>query len=399
MKIAVIGGGTAGYMAASHFSRNLAHHEMFHIYDSRIPVSGVGEGTIPIFVDWLHEMTGLCFSALQERCGITRKWGIQFENWGTRRSGFRHDFYSLFGYHISASRILDVLKDCVSAGRMDRKVRGIVSDGRRCVVEFDEGSQEFDFVIDARGFPGQLGAEHELLPLIPTDAAALRPVDRVFSLWGTRSVARPHGWIFVIPLADRTSYGYIYNSRISSAEEIEADYDAFFTQEGLESAGTLRTLRFPNFLRKVIFDGALFYVGNSASFLEPLEATALAVAQIEIETACAAIALKERGALDVSHIIRMNADLAGLIQRVAYFIGWHYSGGSPYDTPFWRSAGENFRRYTEAPGQAEVRDHFEMFFRMAGAVASGGTPLVQDVMFAIFGLESFIQMGEGLGYL
>jgi Tryptophan halogenase len=49
MKIAVLGGGTAGFIAAAHLTRYLPQADLLHIFDSRIPTIGVGEGTTPRF--------------------------------------------------------------------------------------------------------------------------------------------------------------------------------------------------------------------------------------------------------------------------------------------------------------------------------------------------------------
>ena len=49
MRIAVLGGGTAGFIAACHLTRSLPHVELLHVFDTRIPTIGVGEGTTPRF--------------------------------------------------------------------------------------------------------------------------------------------------------------------------------------------------------------------------------------------------------------------------------------------------------------------------------------------------------------
>ncbi len=46
MRIVVLGGGTAGYMAAAHISRFFPEADLVHIFDSRISPIGVGEGTL-----------------------------------------------------------------------------------------------------------------------------------------------------------------------------------------------------------------------------------------------------------------------------------------------------------------------------------------------------------------
>ena len=49
----------------------------------------------------------------------------------------------------------------------------------------------------------------------------------------TRAIARPHGWVFVIPLTAHTSYGYIFNRDVSDLEEVEKDFDELLAQDGV----------------------------------------------------------------------------------------------------------------------------------------------------------------------
>ena len=60
-KIAVVGAGTAGALAAASVSRLHPErdHELHHIYDSRIPIIGVGEGSWPSLVRELQQLSQL----------------------------------------------------------------------------------------------------------------------------------------------------------------------------------------------------------------------------------------------------------------------------------------------------------------------------------------------------
>ena len=72
-KIAVVGRGTAGCLAAAGVT--LRHpdsdHELHHIYDSRIPVIGVGEGSWPSLVQELRQLTHLPHETVQQRLNGT----------------------------------------------------------------------------------------------------------------------------------------------------------------------------------------------------------------------------------------------------------------------------------------------------------------------------------------
>ena len=93
-KIAVIGRGTAGCLAAASITRLHPHsdYELHHIYDSSIPVIGVGECSWPSLVSELQHLTELPHGAVQQRIRGTRKYGIAYEGWGLSSEHFTHYF-------------------------------------------------------------------------------------------------------------------------------------------------------------------------------------------------------------------------------------------------------------------------------------------------------------------
>jgi len=85
----------------------------------------------------------------------------------------------------------------------------------------------------------------------------------------SRIVARPHGWIFQIPLRDWTSCGYVFNPRISSDAEIADDFTVFLHEQGLSPGSNVsRQLSELHPSQNVRRPGLLG--GNAASFIEPL---------------------------------------------------------------------------------------------------------------------------------
>ena len=178
MKIAIIGGGTAGYIAAAQVTKKFPEFELYHIYDSNIPVIGVGEGTILGFPEWLSEITNLSYDELQKRCCLTRKFGACFENWGVEHKKFMHHFYPIneaSAYHISADKLVELLKEYVQATRINKKVTNLESDGATANVCFEDNTNlKVDIAIDARGFPKTLDRDRIELSWIPTNAALIR---------------------------------------------------------------------------------------------------------------------------------------------------------------------------------------------------------------------------------
>ena len=154
-KIAVIGRGTAGSLAAANVSRLHPDngHELHHIFDSRIPVIGVGEGSWPSLVQDLHRLTRLSHQAIQQRLNGTRKYGIAYEGWGCLDRDFCHYFSPqqvAYAYHLSADRLADLLHEGSRARHIDARVLDVttVEDGAR--VEFEERGDGYMFLLDGR---------------------------------------------------------------------------------------------------------------------------------------------------------------------------------------------------------------------------------------------------------
>ncbi len=386
-------------------------HELHHIYDSRIPVIGVGEGSWPSLVQQLQQLTELSHEAVQQRVQGTRKYGVAFEGWGRRNRDFTHYFTPQqvsYAYHLSADSMADVLQASTRARHIDAKVLNITRVEGGAQVEFDGLPPErYDLVFDARGFPTERHPDRHIdLSFIPTNTAVIRRCPAivqeedgpVLQHTYTRAVARPHGWIFVIPLTVHTSYGYIFNRDVSSLAEVESDFDAFLETDGVSEFEQRAVIPFPNFVHRHIYDGAVARIGNAAAFMEPLEATAIVSAQLQIGMVLhirlnRSIGNLERDAPVVNRFLVNNMLCYGL------FVGWHYSCGSKYDSGFWRHARDHawprHRKETdpEVVACAALRKFEEMLELTNQSVIDKSD---WDRMCAV-PLTSYCQVSQGLG--
>jgi len=103
-RIVIVGGGTAGWMAAVAFSRRLAvaGMEITLVESDEIGTVGVGEATIPHLAAF-NDMAGINEDEFLAACQGTFKLGIEFVDWGETGERYFHPFgphgHDLRGVH------------------------------------------------------------------------------------------------------------------------------------------------------------------------------------------------------------------------------------------------------------------------------------------------------------
>ena len=413
-KVAVVGRGTAGSLAAASITR--LHpgddYELHHIYDSRIPVIGVGEGSWPALVEHLQQLTELPNDDVQQHLRGTRKYGVAFEGWGRCARDFTHFFSPkdvAYAYHLSADYLAELLYENTRAQHIDAKVLDIARIEGGAEVTFEgRGPERYDLVFDARGFPRELNPGHHIdISFIPTNTACIRRCPALFDAKRdgpvlqhtyTRAVARPHGWVFVIPLTVHTSYGYIFNRDLSELDEVQADFDAFLESDGVSEFEPRSVIPFPNFVNRRIYDGAIARIGNAAAFMEPLEATAIVSAQIQIGMILH-MRLNRPAEYADGDAEAVNRFLVNNMLCYGLFVGWHYSCGSKFDSPFWRHAREHVwpsHRTAAAPGAVDCKA-LAQFNEMLEILKRPDISEADWARMCAVPLTSYDQMARGLG--
>jgi len=96
-KLVIVGGGTAGWMAASLFERAWTSQgiDITVIESENIGIIGVGEGSTPSLKQFFRKL-GIPESEWMVKCNATYKCGIHFPNWssGWKDNAYFHPFYS-----------------------------------------------------------------------------------------------------------------------------------------------------------------------------------------------------------------------------------------------------------------------------------------------------------------
>lgn len=325
-KITIIGAGTAGVLAATHFSKWAKGYEVELCFDSNIKPQPVGEGSTLALPVTLMENIDFYHNDLNDIDG-TLKTGIAKVNWGDDGAqNFEHTFPPpTVSYHFSAGKlqsyILNKLKDKIKI--VDTNVT--------------HDSIDADYVFDCSGKPENYDS-FNMSEYISVNAVHVTQCFWEYPRFNsTLTIARPYGWVFGIPLKNRCSIGYLYNHNINTLEEVKEDVKNVFAEYNLEPSGTTNSFTFKNYYRKNNFLDRVIYSGNASFFLEPLEATSIS-----------AMVLIQRLAIDMWILGRSkeSANNAYLyeLESIETMIAMHYYAGSKFNTPFWEFAKERGER-------------------------------------------------------
>ena len=256
-----------------------------------------------------------------------------------------------YAYHLDAGKFGPFLQRHCTARLgvrhiVDHVVRIESSDNGdiAAIVTAGHGRIEGDLYIDCTGFSSMLLGQHYGVPLLSVqpqlfnDSALAVQVPYATAdapiASHTISTARSAGWIWDIGLQTRRGVGYVYSGAHLSDDEAELtlrDYVA----NGAEAAAALspRKLSFRPGYRQTLWHRNCVAVGLSAGFVEPLEASALAL--VEFSAAMISDQLPPTRALMDIVATRFNDAFRYRWERAVEFLKLHYLLSKRSDSAYW----------------------------------------------------------------
>lgn len=321
-KIAIIGKGTAGCYAAGYFCKH-TDWDLDWYFDDSIPPQSVGEGSTLTFPDALYENIDFLQQDLPLIDGGLKS-GILKEGWV--KEPYMHGFPPPhYGYHFNAVKLQNLTVERLTL-KYPERIKFIPKNVTTTEVEAD-------FIMDCSGKPNAYNSdEFTTVEGIPVNSVYVTQCfwdEMKFDY--TLATARPHGWVFGIPLQNRCSIGYMYNNKHSSLEQVKEDVKVIFENNNLVPSEVTNNFSFRNYVRKNNFVDNIAYNGNASFFLEPLEATSIDTME----------AIQEMALLlwtGEKTIEESNARYTELLKETETVIMMHYYASEVYDGPFWEEA-------------------------------------------------------------
>jgi tryptophan 7-halogenase len=257
-----------------------------------------------------------------------------------------------YAYHLDAGRFGVFLREhCVA----NLGVRHVVDHmtGVRAAENGDiaavetrgNGVLEGDLFVDCTGLNSWLLGGHFGVPFVSQQhvlfndtALALQvpyPDERTPIASHTISTAQEAGWIWDIGLPTRRGVGHVFSSAHTSVDAAERSLLDYVARTGGKvNGGAPRKLSFRPGYRREFWHRNCVAIGLSAGFIEPLEASALALVELSASMLSDEMPAS-RPAMDIV-ARRFNDFFTYRWERVIDFLKMHYFLSQREDSDFWR---------------------------------------------------------------
>ena len=388
MNIVIVGGGTAGWLAAFYICKSQPKkHNITVIESSKIGIIGAGEGSTGSMIDLLN---GSFFNFkvdiadFVEKTDATYKMGIRHRHWSptvqeyfapldVSPTGFTLDDYifkyglhkhgndnvhlcskigieyemkkySPYALHFDGHKVGKYFKDlCLADGVVciDTEINDVIVENNNITSVISSSQEKItgDFFIDCTGFSRilmkKLDVEwqsySEVLSVNTAMPFILKYEEGEEIIPETKATALSAGWMWNIPLSTRRGCGYVFDNRYISKEDAKLEVENYLQKE----ITPIKWISFDSGHSKEFWKNNVLCLGLASSFVEPLEATS--IHNTIIQTAIFADEfLKENKDHTLKEVNqKMYNERILLLNRLTIdFISLHYQGGRD-DTEFW----------------------------------------------------------------
>jgi len=403
LRIAILGGGTAGWMAACLFARAWPAARVTVVESPDIGIVGVGEGSTPQ-LKALFDGLGLDEARWMPAADATYKLGIAFDGWAAGEPGYVHPFASAidlhtqpafhasalarrtggavpahpdrfflasrlalaerspipaasfpfepgYGYHFDAHKVGHVLRDeAVRRGvtHLPARVTAVEVDADGAVAALalaEGGTIAADLFVDASGFRGLIAQEALGVRFRPfadnlfNDRAVVMPTPRT---------AAPRPYTRATAMRAGWAWDIPLTTRTGNGYVYASTYLSPDQAEA-ELRGHLGLLDSPVAARHLTmkvgrvetsWTANCLAIGLAQGFIEPLEATALHIVQATVERFIQAFTKAD---FTPAGRDAYNAEIARRYEGIRDYIVAHYRLNRRTDTAYWRDNAANDR--------------------------------------------------------
>ena len=395
MKIVIVGGGTAGWLAALMISKIRPEHTVTCIESSKIGIIGAGEGSTGSLTNIVqNEMFdfGCNEQDFIKECDATIKLGIKHIGWnedpskfyigpidGTPTSNDRCDivFQHALGYreqdylhlatelgykiHHNKNSFVEPAGnhayhfDAHKVGQYFKKISNTVThidseveqvqlnseSGYVDSVKLSNGNTvEGDMFIDASGFNqvlmkavgGKWKSYKENLPVNSALPFLLPYEDDEIIEPVTNAWAQNNGWCWQIPTKNRRGCGYVFCDDFVTPDQAHAELEQTIGRK----VDPIRHIKFDSGRQETLWIKNVLSIGLCAAFAEPLEATSIHTTIMQLKHFIyGSLGATREQTCNEGTVQEYNKTNGHLYDTMKDFLVAHYTCGRK-DTEFWK---------------------------------------------------------------
>jgi tryptophan 6-halogenase len=256
-----------------------------------------------------------------------------------------------YAYHFDTALLADFLKKrCIEQGIhyvVDDVSDVVLNDNGDInhIVSAENGDVSADLFIDCTGFRRLLIGKMPDTDVISYNsrlfndsAAVIRTSvhENVDFSPLTESRAMKCGWAWRIPIGSKISWGYVHSSDYTSQEDAEQELRDLIGEDAVDIPALHIKLQTGRVSRH--WNNNCLAIGLSQGFIEPLEATALALTQFTINRF---VTHFSRGNYQTTYRAHFNDIINEAFDATVDYIQLHYKLNSREDTSYWRDCRAN----------------------------------------------------------
>jgi tryptophan halogenase len=385
MKVVVLGGGTAGWLAALILSSvHKGVHEVLVVSSSEYPTIGVGESGTGLLRGVVNNEVydyGCNEYDFMKHAHATPKLGVFYKNWNSTGDYFEplnawcrpshidsdpllisyvargvdpslstlhgrlfqsnlSGFYKSNGliyshgihtYNFDSGLAGDYFKNiCLKNGvkYVDLTIEDALLDDRGNVTHLvtkDGKKVKGDFFVDATGFRRFLASKLKVRYIQDTEllvnSALVFDSKLNEKVPATTASAQNHGWSWTIPKIYSNGTGYVYSDYFIDQDTAHKEINKFYKKE----VDVIKSIKFKSGALQTFWEKNCIFVGVGSQFFEPLEATSIhgTIAQINM---FAFNFLKKdlKSTLLERNVKKYNEAIRGMVEHFKNLILVHY---------------------------------------------------------------------------
>lgn len=343
MNIVIVGGGTAGWLTSLFLLSEYDNMNITVVESETIGILGAGEGSTPLMRKLLKKCK-IDESDFITKTKSTYKMGIDFENWNTHNTIYKHPFINNSkAYHFDARLVAEYFKE-ISIDRGIQFVNGIVEDFKLDekndikTLSISNGIEiETDFVFDCSGFHrlivGKLYKSKwisysDYLKVNTAIPFFLDRNDKNMEL-DTISIGMDFGWMWQIPLQHRWGCGYVFDNNKINEFDAKKEIELKLKKD----INSPKTLKFSAGHYDKVWINNCIAIGLASGFLEPLEAVSIHISIVQLN-------LIKNHLFKDNDIKTFNEKFEQVMNEHFLFIYYHYLCNKQ-NTIFWKEYNLN----------------------------------------------------------